>query len=82
MAKKTFTYSDLIDGLGKIVDDGEMLLRVENDIIYIDRKEFYLQQINKIQRLLQLYSECDWWIKPSNTLKDGVMYKIYILTYK
>lgn len=82
MAKKKFTYSDLIDGLGKIVDDGEMLLRVEDDIIYIDRNEFYLQQINKIQRLLQLYSECDWWIKPSNTLKDGVMYKIYILTYK
>ncbi|WP_349265706.1 hypothetical protein [Tenacibaculum sp. SSH1-16] len=80
MAKK-MTYSDLIEKLGKIVDDGKMLLRVEGEIIYIDRNEFYLQQINKIQRLLQLYGECDWWIKPSTALKDGVMYKIYILTY-
>ena len=82
MANKIFTYSELIDKLGEIADEGKMFLRVENDIIYIDRNEFYLKQINKIQRLLQLYGECDWWVKPSNALKDGVMYKISILTYK
>ena len=79
--KTKMTYSDLIEKLGKIVDEGEMLLRIEGDIIYMDKDEFYLKQINKIQRVLQLYGECEWWIKPSTALKDGVMFKVHILTH-
>ena len=82
MAKR-INYSDLIEKLGEIADEKEMLLKVDidDDVIYLERNEFYLKHINKIQRLLQLYGECDWWIKPSTTIKDGVMYKILILNY-
>lgn len=71
-------YSDLIDKLGVVVKDANLLLRVQGDILYIEGKFFHESTINRIQRLLQLYGECQWWIYPSETLPEGVMYQIKI----
>lgn len=84
MAKKksVFKYADFIEKIGKVVEDYKLLLRVQGDYIFIDGKFFHEETLNKIQRLLQLYGECQWWIYPSDTLKDGVMYQIKIYTYQ
>ncbi|SFK99321.1 hypothetical protein SAMN05216357_11053 [Porphyromonadaceae bacterium KH3CP3RA] len=75
-------YSDLIDKLGKVVEDHELLLRVGGDMVAIEGKFFHESVLNKIQRLLQLYGECQWWIYPSETIEGGVMYAIKIYTFK
>lgn len=71
-------YSDLIDKLGVVVKDANLLLRVQGDILYIEGNFFHESTINRIQRLLQLYGECQWWIYPSEILSEGVMYQIKI----
>lgn len=75
-------YNDLIDKLGKVVEESNLLLRIDCNVIAIEGKFFHESTINKIQRLLQLYSECEWWIYPSVTIVDGVMYTIKIFQYK
>lgn len=75
-------YEDLIDKLGKVVEESKLLLCVKADGITIEGKFFYVTTLNKIQRLLQLYGECEWWIYPSATIEGGVMYVIKIFTYK
>ncbi|MBD8389649.1 hypothetical protein [Dysgonomonas sp. BGC7] len=75
-------YNDLIDKLGKVVEESKLLLRIDSDVIAIEGKFFHESTINKIQRLLQLYGECQWWIYPSLTIQDGVMYTIKIYQYK
>ncbi|CAL2095496.1 conserved protein of unknown function [Tenacibaculum sp. 190524A02b] len=79
MAK--MTYSELIEKLGKIVDEQTMLLRIEDQIIYLDAEYFYMKTLNKINRVLQLYGECEWWFEKSTALEIGVMYKVRILKY-
>jgi hypothetical protein len=74
-------YKDLIDKIGKVVEDSKLLLRVESDYLYIDGNSFNYSTINRIQRLLQLYGECEWWILQSDTMDNGVMYKIKIYNY-
>lgn len=76
------TYKELIEKLGNIVDENGMLLRIREDIIYIETEYFYRATVNKIQRILHRYSEVEFWIKNSETLDKGVMYQIYILSYK
>lgn len=75
-------YKDLIQKIGIVVEESKLLLRVSGDIISIDGKFFCESTINRIQRLLQLYGECEWWVLPSDTLSDGVMYRIKIFSYK
>lgn len=75
-------YEDFIQKIGSVVEEAKLLLRVSDNIISIDGKFFYESTINRIQRLLQLYGECEWWILPSDTLSDGVMYRIKIFSYK
>jgi len=75
-------YSGLIDKLGKVVEESKLLLCVKADGITIEGKFFHESTLNKIQRLLQLYGECQWWIYPSETIGGGVMYSIKIYTYK
>lgn len=75
-------YKDFIQKIGIVVEESKLLLRVSGDIISIDGKFFYESTINRIQRLLQLYGECEWWVLPSGTLSDGVMYRIKIFSYK
>lgn len=75
-------YKDFIQKIGIVVEESKLLLRVSGDIISIDGKFFYESTINRIQRILQLYGECEWWILPSDTLSDGVMYRIKIFSYK
>jgi hypothetical protein len=69
------SYKELIQKLGKIVDESKLLLRVQGEVICIDAVSFHDRTINKIQRLLQSYDECEWWIMESDVIK-GVMYKI------
>lgn len=76
------SYKDLIEKLGKVVEESKLLLRIEADVIAIEGKFFHESTINKIQRLLQLYGECQWWLYPSKTISDGVMYTIKIYQYK
>jgi len=71
-------YKELIEKIGKIVEDCKLLLRVQGDIICIDGLHFHVDTINRIQMVLQRYGECEWWILPSDTLANGVMYKIRI----
>lgn len=71
-------YEDLIEKLGKVVEESKLLMRIDGNIIAIEGKFFYESTINKIQRILQLYGECEWWIYPSITIVDGVMYTIKI----
>lgn len=71
-------YQNLIEKIGKVVEDSKLLLRIHGDIICIDGTHFHESVINKIQRLLQLYGECEWWILRSDTLENGVMYKVKI----
>lgn len=75
-------YKDFIQKIGIVVEESKLLLRVSGDIISIDGKFFYESTINRIQRLLQLYGECEWWVLPSDTLSGGVMYRIKIFSYK
>ena len=75
------TYKDLIEKLGKVAEKSNLLLRI-GDAIAIEGKFFHEDTINKIQRLLQLYGECEWWIYPSETVSEGVMYKVKIFTIK
>lgn len=75
------TYEQLIEKIGQIVDESDMLLRVNSNALFIDAKEFTRSNINKLQRLLNLYGECEWWILPSDTVKGGVMYKVIILKW-
>lgn len=71
-------YEDLIEKLGKIVKDSKLLMRIDGNVIAIEGKFFHESTINKIQRILQLYGECEWWIYPSITIQEGVMYTIKI----
>ncbi|WP_303180628.1 hypothetical protein [uncultured Butyricimonas sp.] len=75
-------YKDFIQKISLVVEEEKLLLRVVGNIISIDGKFFYESTINRIQRLLQLYGECEWWILPSDVLLGGVMYKVKILSYK
>lgn len=75
-------YNDFIEKLGVIVEKYKLLLRVHENMIYVDSMFFYEETINKIQRLLQLYGECEWWILASDTIANGVMYRIKIFRYK
>jgi hypothetical protein len=75
------TYKDFIEKVGKVVEESKLLLRIQGEIIFIDGNFFHESTINKLQRLLQLYGECEWWILCSNTISDGVMYKIRIYRY-
>jgi hypothetical protein len=75
-------YSDFIEKLGKVVEESGFLLRVCGNYVHIDGMFFYESSLNRIQRLLQLYGECEWWVLPSDTLSGGVMYKIKIFTFK
>ena len=74
---KKLTYEDLIEKIGIIVNDTELLLRVQKNCI--EGKCFSYSVLNRIQRLLQLYGECEWWILASENISNGVMYKIRIL---
>lgn len=78
MSKK-ISYEDLIEKLGKIVEEKKLILRVKDDIIYIDAEYFYMRTLNRINRLLQLYGECEYWFEKSTTLEIGCMYKIRII---
>ena len=71
---KKLTYEDLIEKIGIIVNDAELLLRVQGNIICIEGKCFSYSVLNRIQRLLQLYGECEWWILASENISNGVMY--------
>lgn len=71
-------YEDLIEKLGKVVEESKLLMRIDGNVIAIEGKFFHESTINKIQRILQLYGECEWWIYPSITISDGVMYTIKI----
>lgn len=75
-------YSNLIEKIGEIAKDKEMLISVNRDKVFIHAECFSYTHLNKIQRLLQLYGECEWWILPSNTLENSVMYEIHILNLK
>jgi hypothetical protein len=75
------TYSDLIEKLGKIVEDSKLLLRAHRDFVYIDGSCFHVDTINRIQRVLQQYGECEWWIVQSDVIKQGVEYRIKIYSY-
>lgn len=75
---KKLTYEDLIEKIGRIVNDAELLLRVQGNIICIEGKYFSYSVLNRMQRILQLYGECEWWILTSENISDGVMYKIRI----
>lgn len=68
-----------MEKLGLIVDESGLLLRVAGNVICLEGKYFPYSTINRIQRLLQLYGECEWWIMPSQMVEKGVMYKIRIL---
>lgn len=74
-------YQDLIQKIGKVVEESKLLLRVQGDMIYIEGEYFYESILNKLQRLLQLYRECEWWITKADTVEDGVMYKIHVFSY-
>jgi hypothetical protein len=74
-------YKDLIDKLGVVAEESKLLLRVRDDMVYIDGVSFDDSTINRIQRLLQLYGECQWWILTSDTMSPGIMYQIKIYTY-
>jgi hypothetical protein len=74
-------YQDFMQKIGKVVEESKLLLRVQGDIICIDGEHFHDEVINKLQRLLHLYGECEWWITKSDTIKGGVMYKIKIFNY-
>lgn len=75
------SYKDFINKLGKVVEDSK-LLRIVDNVIFIEWKFFHESTINKIQRILQLYGECEWWIYPSTSISNGVMYCIKIYQYK
>ena len=75
-------YKDFIQKIGIVVEESKLLLRVSGDIISIHGKFFHESTINRIQRRLQLYGECEWWVLPSDTLSDGVMYRIKVFSYK
>jgi hypothetical protein len=52
--KKVLKYSDFIEQLGKIVSETKLLLRVQEDYVFVDGLFFYEETINRIQRLLHL----------------------------
>lgn len=72
-------YRDFIEKLGLIVDESGLLLRVAGDVVCVEGRCFSYSSINRIQRLLQRYGECEWWIVASEMVENGVMYKIRIL---
>jgi hypothetical protein len=74
-------YKDLIEKLGRVVEESKLLLRVCGDMVYIDGVSFHDETLNRIQRLLHLYGECEWWIVCSDTISTGVMYRIKIYRY-
>jgi len=74
-------YKDFIEKIGKVVEESKLLLRIQGEFIFIDGGFFHESTINKLQRLLQLYGECEWWILVSDTISDGVMYKVRIYRY-
>jgi hypothetical protein len=74
------TYENFIDKLGKVVEESKLLLRVRGNMVYIDGVSFHDETLNRIQRLLHLYGECEWWIVCSDAM-SGVMYRIKILRY-
>lgn len=78
----TLTYKDLIEKIGSVANNSGLLLRVHGELIHIEGKYFHFTILNKLQRLLQLYGECEWWITPSENISDGVMYKIKVFQYK
>jgi len=47
---KKLTYEDLIEKIGIIVNDAELLLRVQGNIICIEGKCFSYSVLNRIQR--------------------------------
>lgn len=76
------TYEELIDKLGSIVEKNKLLLAAKDNYIFIEGKFFYETTLNKIQRLLQLYGHCEWWIYPSARMEGGVMYAVKMFKFK